>query len=75
MPDIMRINLGDRVQMRKPHACKGNEWKVIRTGMDIRIECQKCGHKVLMPRVKFERSVKKFVHRVDEEPVEEAHER
>jgi len=65
----MRINLGDRVQMRKPHACGGNEWEVIRTGMDIRIQCLQCGRKVMLPRAKFERAVKKFTYRFGEDLV------
>ena len=69
MPEIMRIELGDRVQMRKAHPCGGNEWEVIRTGMDIRIRCVQCDHKVMLPRVKFERSVKKFLRRANPEPI------
>jgi hypothetical protein len=68
MPEIMRIDLGDRVQMRKGHPCGGNEWEVIRTGMDIRIRCVQCGRKVMLPRLKFERAVKKFLHRANPEP-------
>lgn len=56
--------------MRKPHPCGGNEWEVIRTGLDIRIRCLQCGRKVMMPRVKFERGVKKFLHRA---PAETTH--
>jgi hypothetical protein len=67
MPEIMRIKLGDRVQMRKPHPCGGNELEVIRTGLDIRIRCLRCGRKVMMPRVRFERGVKKFLLRAQPE--------
>ncbi|NLJ86209.1 MAG: DUF951 domain-containing protein [Firmicutes bacterium] len=51
-------NVGDIVQMRKPHACGGDEWEIMRTGMDFRIRCRKCGRVVLIPRRRFERSVK-----------------
>jgi len=51
-------NVGDIVQMRKPHACGGDEWEIMRTGMDFRIKCRKCGRVVLIPRRRFERSVK-----------------
>lgn len=67
MPEIMRIELGDRVQMRKRHPCGGNEWEVVRTGLDIRIRCLQCGRKVMMPRVRFERGVKKFLSRAQPE--------
>ena len=49
--------------MRKQHPCGGDEWEVVRLGADIGIKCQTCGHRVLLPRRKFEKSVKKLVSR------------
>jgi hypothetical protein len=57
----MRISLGDEVRLRKLHACGGDLWEVIRTGMDIRVKCLKCGRSVLLPRSQFERQVREFV--------------
>ena len=57
------INLGDVVQMRKPHPCGGDRWRVVRLGAEIGIRCQTCGRKVLLPRSTFERRVKKFLER------------
>jgi len=59
----MDIRLGDVVRMRKQHPCGGYEWEVVRLGADIGIKCQTCGHRVLLPRRKFEKSVKKLVSR------------
>lgn len=50
---IESFNLGDRVQMKKPHACGTNEWTIIRTGADIKIKCEACGRIVMMDRVEF----------------------
>lgn len=61
MPKIIPIHLGDRVTLRKPHACGGTDWEVTRTGADVKAKCLQCGHEVMMPRVRFERSIKKFV--------------
>jgi hypothetical protein len=61
MPAPIKIVLGDQVQMRKPHACGGDVWEVVRTGMDVRIRCLKCGRKVLLPRAEFERQIRQFV--------------
>jgi hypothetical protein len=47
LPDI---ELGDQLKMRKPHPCGSQEWTVVRLGADIGIQCQGCGHRVLMPR-------------------------
>jgi hypothetical protein len=59
--------LGDVVQLKKPHACGANEWTVIRMGMDIRVKCVKCQHSVLIPRVRFDRIVRKVLKTVDSE--------
>ncbi|RWZ54720.1 DUF951 domain-containing protein [Halobacillus fulvus] len=58
--------LNDVVQMKKPHPCGENRWKIIRMGADIRIKCEGCGHSVLVPRRKFETKMKKVL-----EPAEE----
>jgi len=63
MPKPMEIHLGDVVRLRKPHPCGGYEWRVVRIGADIGIKCLTCGRRVLMPRRKFEKSVKKFISR------------
>lgn len=53
--------LGDIVQMKKPHPCGTNEMEIIRLGMDIRIKCVGCKHSVLVPRAKFESKLKKVL--------------
>ncbi|MBX6395086.1 MAG: DUF951 domain-containing protein [Alicyclobacillaceae bacterium] len=52
---------GDIVEMKKSHPCGANEWMIIRMGMDIRIKCVRCGRSVLLPRNKFERSLKRVL--------------
>ncbi|HES8074117.1 TPA: DUF951 domain-containing protein, partial [Streptococcus pyogenes] len=49
------FGLNDVVEMKKPHPCGTNEWKIIRMGMDIRIKCEGCGHSVMIPRRDFAR--------------------
>ncbi|MBF7081389.1 DUF951 domain-containing protein [Desulfallas sp. Bu1-1] len=58
---MVKYNIGDIVKMRKPHPCGGDEWEVMRTGVDFRIKCTTCGRVLLLPRPKFEKSVKKIV--------------
>jgi len=55
------IKVGDKVKMKKEHPCGSNSWKVIRVGMDIKIECEKCNHVVMMPRRKFEKNLKEII--------------
>jgi hypothetical protein len=55
------FELGDVVQMKKQHPCGTNEMEIIRMGMDIRIKCVHCKHSILLPRAKFEKSLKKVL--------------
>ncbi|NLZ93358.1 MAG: DUF951 domain-containing protein [Firmicutes bacterium] len=50
--------VGDKVRMKKMHPCGNDVWSIIRVGMDFRIKCIKCGRSVMIPRVKFEKSVR-----------------
>ena len=58
MPIAMHeVQLDIVVQLRKPHACGGNAWLVVRLGADIGVRCEQCQHRILMPRSDFERRV------------------
>lgn len=59
--------LNDIVQMKKPHPCGENRWKIIRLGMDIRIKCEGCGHSVMIPRKRFDNKMKKVLEKHEEE--------
>lgn len=56
-----KFNVGDIVELRKPHPCGSKQWEIMRTGADFRIKCLGCSHQVMLPRTKFERSVKKII--------------
>jgi hypothetical protein len=64
LPDL---KLEDYVRMRKPHPCGGYEWKVIRLGADIKVECLRCGRQVMLPRRKLARRVKVVLPRESDE--------
>jgi hypothetical protein len=64
------FELGDVVLMKKQHPCGANEMEIIRMGMDIRIKCVKCKHSILLPRSKFEKSLKKVLRSAGEEQSE-----
>ena len=61
----MNYNIGDIVQTKKNHPCGGNEWEILRVGMDFRLKCLTCGHLVMLTRPKFEKAVKKVVSAKD----------
>ena len=59
--DSKQFDINDIVEMKKPHPCGTNAWKIIRMGMDVRIKCTGCNHSVLIPRKEFERKMKKII--------------
>lgn len=58
MPMDLKIN--DIVELKKQHPCGSKRWKLLRVGADFRIQCEGCGHKVMIPRVKLEKKIKKI---------------
>ena len=56
----MDVRPGDVLQIKKPHPCGSREFLVLRSGMDFKIRCTKCGHEVMVPRNKIEKNIKKI---------------
>ncbi len=56
----LEIHVGDVATMRKTHPCGSQQWEVYRIGADIGIKCLGCGRRVMLPRRKFERAVKRL---------------
>ena len=59
--NIVKVDMGDIVKMKKAHPCGSDRWEIVRTGMDIGLKCMGCGHRVLIPRPKFEKSFRGIV--------------
>ena len=59
----MDYTICDIVQMKKKHPCGGDQWEILRVGMDFRIRCTTCDHMVMLPRAKFEKNVKKIIQK------------
>lgn len=57
----MRYNVGGRVISKKPHACGGNEWLVVRTGADVKLKCAKCEHTVFLSIDKVDKIKKDYI--------------
>lgn len=53
--------LGSVVTMKKQHPCGSNEWTITRMGADIKIKCNGCGHTVMIPRIDFNKKLKKVI--------------
>ncbi len=62
----LEYTLGTKVIMKKTHPCGTNKWEITRLGADIKIKCINCGRVVLIPRIEFNRKVKKIITEEDE---------
>ncbi|WP_300410449.1 DUF951 domain-containing protein [Lagierella sp.] len=73
----MKYKVDDIITLKKGHPCGENIWKITRTGMDIKLECQGCKKSIWMERPEFERKLRrikdsdgKFVSIIHYEPEE-----
>ncbi len=57
----MSYEVGEFVEMKKPHPCGTNKWEILRVGADFKLRCTSCSHLIMLPREKFEKSVKKKI--------------
>ena len=57
---IMKIEVGDLLELKKPHPCGEKVFKVLRVGSDVRIVCQSCGRDLTLDRIKLEKAIKKI---------------
>ena len=58
---IDAFSLGDRVILKKPHACGENLWEIVRVGADVKLKCTACGRVVMLDRLEFLRRAKKLM--------------
>ena len=58
---IDAFNLGDRVILKKPHACGENLWEITRVGADVKLKCLNCSRVIMLDRLEFLRRAKKLM--------------
>lgn len=56
----MDIRVGDVLELKKAHPCGSKRWLVQRVGMDFKLKCDGCGHQLMIPRAKAEKSIKQI---------------
>ncbi len=59
--NLPELHLDDVLRLRKQHPCGSDQWKVVRLGADIGLECLGCGRRVLLERRKLARRFKAVV--------------
>ena len=57
----MEFQVGQRVQMRKPHPCGSDEWLIYRVGADMGIRCIGCNRRVMLSRAQFNKRLKRLL--------------
>lgn len=74
-PNVLpELGIGDILQLRKPHPCGGYEWRVVRLGADIGLECLVCGRRVLLERRVLKNRLKKIIHQTAQDPSQDGEE-
>ena len=63
----MDVRVGDVLELKKSHPCGSRVWLVLRVGMDFRLRCRGCGHELMIPRSKAEKSIRKLIRPQQEE--------
>lgn len=64
---LPELRLDDIVRLRKPHPCGGYEWKIVRLGADIGLECLQCKRRVLLTRRELFRRLKAKLSQAEHE--------
>ncbi|MBQ3436205.1 MAG: DUF951 domain-containing protein [Bacilli bacterium] len=57
----LNYKVGSKVIMKKQHPCGENLWEITKLGADIKIKCLNCGRSLFMPRIEFNKKLKKIV--------------
>ena len=57
----IEYKLGSIVIMKKQHPCGTNKWEIVRVGADIKIKCLNCNRTIMLPRVEFNKKIKKVI--------------
>ena len=67
---IIRMRVGDTLELKKPHPCGGKCFRVMRVGSEIRIVCMGCGRDMVLDRVKLEKSIRKLIPAEESAPAD-----
>lgn len=68
--DFIKLEVGDIIELRKPHPCGNALFAVTRTGVDIKIRCQKCGRPVMDSRERLLKKIKTLHKKPETEKTE-----
>lgn len=61
MIDVTKVIVGSVIEFKKPHPCGGYKWKVLRIGIDWKLECLTCQRQIMISRIDALKRIKRIV--------------
>lgn len=58
---ITDYKVNDLLEFKKTHPCGGKIWKVIKYGVDCKLECTTCHHMIMLPRIEISKRIKNII--------------
>lgn len=58
-------DVDDILQFKKNHPCGSNEWKVLKIGINYKLECIGCKRQIIIPRADLKKKVKKKIENIN----------
>ena len=55
----MMYSLNQIIKTKKSHVCGSNEWKIIRMGADLKLECLGCKRVIMLASYELDKRIKK----------------
>ncbi|MBR2388823.1 MAG: DUF951 domain-containing protein [Clostridia bacterium] len=65
---IIKFNVGDVLELKKPHPCGNKLFRVLRVGSEMRVVCLSCSRDMNIDRLKLEKATKKIISTENVEP-------
>ena len=61
MKPIPILQVGDVLELKKPHPFGSHQFRILRVGADVRVVCVGCGRDMTINRIKLENAIKKII--------------
>ena len=58
---LPRFGEGDLLELKKKHPCGASLFRVLRSGSDVRILCEKCSRDMTFPREQLEKMIRRVL--------------
>ena len=57
---MKKYQVNDLVKLKKGHPCGENKWKILRTGVDVKLQCMGWNRQVWLTRLDFDKRLRKI---------------